>query len=105
MSGLDAISESEPPASSELTRILVVDDEEPIRAVIGRYLRRLSYEVTTVGSVPEAMAALDRQIFDVLLLDVALPEISGLDLLVACRQKAPQSQVIMLTAQGSLETA
>ena len=87
------------------TKILVVDDEEHIRFFLERLLQREGYEVTAVVSGEAALAQIDVQEFDLALLDVMMPGISGLDVLTKLREKWPQTAVILLTAHASLDTA
>jgi two-component system NtrC family sensor kinase len=97
--------DSAPPDSSRDARILVVDDDDLIRQTIARCLRNQAYEVAAACSPVDALKELAHRSFDVILLDVAMPGMTGLELLVLCKEKCPQSEVIMLTAQGSLEIA
>src|SRR5215471_13073482 len=83
----------------------MVDDDEPIVSMTTSFLRTLAYEVVSVRSAEEAQDQLDRHAFDVILLDNGMPGASGPDLLVAFKEKSPQCEVIVLTAQGSLEIA
>ncbi|MFL5608742.1 MAG: response regulator, partial [Gemmatimonadaceae bacterium] len=62
-------------------RVLVVDDEEAIRTAIARYLRTQGYEVEVVESGAAALAMLTRQRFVVMLCDVRMPQMTGLDVL------------------------
>jgi two-component system phosphate regulon response regulator PhoB len=82
-------------------RILVVDDEPDIAALVAYHLARESYRVRTVGSGPEALAALEAEVPDLLLLDVMLPGLGGLDLLREIRRRPELAHlpVILLTAR------
>jgi DNA-binding response OmpR family regulator len=84
-------------------RILVVDDEAPIRMTLERLLRRRGYEVTVAGSGEEALEALDRQPFELLLLDLKLPGISGLDVARHARTLQPAAAILLLTGHAALE--
>jgi DNA-binding response OmpR family regulator len=87
-------------ASVERKRVLVVDDEPQIVEVLDGYLQREGLQVETCGSVAEAMAALARQAPDVLVLDITLPDGSGLDVLRAVSQPGNRIPTIMLTARA-----
>jgi signal transduction histidine kinase len=63
------------------TRILVIDDEEPIRLLISRHLQREGYEVVAVASGAEGLAYLDHQFVNVLFLDLIMPGLSGYEVL------------------------
>ena len=86
-------------------RILVVDDEEPIRFTVEELLTRDGYQVVTVESGEKALLAIDAQHFDVALLDLKMRGIGGLEILAALHEKAPDTAAIVLTAHGSLQTA
>jgi PAS domain S-box-containing protein len=74
-----------PPAPAEVhkidQRILLVEDHEDTRIVMARLLRSLGCEVTTAGSVAEALAAAEKESFDLLISDIGLPDGSGLDVM------------------------
>jgi DNA-binding response OmpR family regulator len=83
-------------------RILLVEDEAQTRSVVEAYLEREGYWVSAVGDGKAALAAFDGHRFDVVLLDLNLPEVSGEDV---CRRIRNVSDVpiIMLTAKGAEE--
>jgi PAS domain S-box-containing protein len=82
------------------TRLLVVDDDEMNRDVLSRRLARKGYDTVIAESGPEALAILDSQHIDLVLLDVMMPGMSGIEALQRIRQKfsAIQLPVIMVTA-------
>lgn len=90
---------------SAQARILVVDDERSIRLFLEEELTRRGYEVTSVASGEEALARIERDEFDVALLDLKLPGIDGLQVLDAIRRRWPDTGVILLTAHASLESS
>jgi DNA-binding response OmpR family regulator len=85
--------------------ILVIDDEESIRYFLDRFLSREGYQVVTVSSGEAALAWLASTEFDVVLLDLKMKGISGLDVLADLRQRWPATSTIILTAHASLESA
>jgi two-component system response regulator AtoC len=87
------------------TRVLMVDDEASFRQIVGRELRRVGYHVEEAGRVDEARRVLAQQSFHVVLLDVRLPDGSGLDLLQDIKQSLPATQVVILTAFGTVQEA
>ena len=87
------------------SRILVVDDEETVRDVLGHLLGEAGHQVTTVESAEEGLAALQRDPFDLIVLDLMLPGMSGLEMLRAVKARDPEQAVLMVTAFGSVETA
>jgi DNA-binding NtrC family response regulator len=89
---------------SEIT-LLLVDDEESFRKLTGKELQHAGYQVSTAGTLEEARQLLVKQAFHLVLLDVRLPDGSGLDLLGEIKESAPQTEVLMLTAYGTIEEA
>jgi DNA-binding NtrC family response regulator len=85
--------------------ILFVDDEASFRSITTRELARAGYRVEQAGNLGEARHALARRGFDLVLLDVRMPDGSGLDLLPEIRELWPATQVVMLTAYGTVEEA
>ena len=85
--------------------ILFVDDESSFRLLIGRELERAGYEVEGAAGIAEARCALAQHGFDVVLLDVRMPDGSDLELLPEIREQWPATEVIMLTAFGTVEEA
>jgi DNA-binding response OmpR family regulator len=91
------------PADS--STILVVDDEEGIRYFLERFLTREGFQVVTAASGEAALARLASTEFDVVLLDLKMKGIGGLDVLADLRRRWPATSVIILTAHASLESA
>jgi DNA-binding response OmpR family regulator len=85
--------------------ILVVDDEGAIRYSISKTLQRVGYQVSAASSGEEALTMLENQEFDVVLTDIRMPGLTGVDLLAKIKEKAPDSIVILMTAYASLGTA
>ena len=83
----------------QTTRVLVVDDEPTVREVVVGYLRRDGHEVSEAEDGPSAMALLDGGDFDLVVLDMMLPGVNGLDILRRIRQMGDMP-VIMLTARA-----
>ena len=88
-----------------MSRILVVDDEEGVRTFVAEALEAEGAEIATAASGDEAAALLDRQGFDVVVTDLKMPGRDGLALLAKIRAEQPETQVILLTAHGTVETA
>lgn len=86
-------------------RILVVDDEGAIRYSISKTLQRVGYQVNAAASGEEALTMLDEQDYDVVLTDIRMPGLTGVELLAKIKEKAPDSIVILMTAYASLGTA
>jgi two-component system nitrogen regulation response regulator NtrX len=86
-------------------RILIVDDEESIRSSLGGILRDEGFEVVTSPSGEAALAALDAEDPDLVMLDVWLPGIDGVEALEAIKGRQPELPVIMMSGHGTIETA
>jgi DNA-binding NtrC family response regulator len=84
-------------------RILLVDDEPEIRRLLSRHLQRLGYTVQEAVDGEEAAAAAAMEIPDVVITDMSMPRLGGLELLERLRSMDPSLPVIVLTAHGSLE--
>ncbi len=91
--------------NSETSHILVVDDESAIRYSITKTLQRVGYQVDSATSGEEALDMLGRKRYDVVLTDIRMPGISGVDLLARIKEQAPDAIVILLTGYASLDTA
>ena len=85
-------------------RVLVVDDEKSIASALELVLGDEGYEVTTAGSVAEAIARLQGgRPFDLVFTDLRLPDATGIELLDRIKADAPDTQVVLITAHGSLD--
>ena len=86
-------------------RILVVDDEQHVRTSLAAWFREDGYDVTIAGSGREALQSLARDGADILLVDIKMPGMDGLELQRKARELAPDATVIIMTAYASVETA
>ena len=86
-------------------RILVVDDQESQREMLGGHLKNKGYAVTTAESGESALEICQRNFFEVALLDLKMPGLSGLDLLNRLKEINPDTASIIITAYGSIESA
>jgi response regulator RpfG family c-di-GMP phosphodiesterase len=87
------------------TRVLVVDDEETIRLALSKFMRSRGFEVTAAGSGADALLRLRAEPFEVMLCDVRMPRMSGIEVVGAALEIDPQLAVIMLTAVNDAPTA
>jgi DNA-binding NtrC family response regulator len=85
--------------------LLLVDDDATFRQVMAKELSRLGYQIETVGTGEEAIRRIATSEPDVVLLDMRLPGMSGLDVLKSIHASAPATEVVMLTGHGSIDTA
>jgi len=90
---------------SERPRILVVDDESAILVSLGILFKNEGFEVATAQGGKAGLEALEKSPPDVLLTDIRMPGVSGMDLLAAARRQDPELPVILMTAQAELRTA
>jgi len=87
------------------TRLLIVDDEEHIRAALVKALGLVGYEVDEAASGQEALAMLQAESYDLMVLDMVLPGVEGIDVLRRAHQIQPDVSIIILTGNASLESA
>jgi DNA-binding NtrC family response regulator len=86
-------------------RLLIVEDEDTLCQSLKRVFIREGYEVDVADSAESAFVLLEQTAYDLIITDIILPCISGIELLTRYRQKNPQQKVIVMTAYASLETA
>lgn len=86
-------------------RILVVDDEPDILNMLSCLLRTEGYEVTTALGGEEACKILNSQEFDLMITDIRMSPINGMQLLELAHERYPLMSVIMMTAYGQVDTA
>jgi DNA-binding response OmpR family regulator len=85
--------------------ILIVDDEASLRQTLARIFQRADYEVTTTASGAEALKLLSEHSFDLVYLDIRMPDVSGLEILKTIHTKYAELPVILFTAQPDLNSA
>jgi two-component system response regulator FlrC len=86
-------------------RVLVVDDEEGIREFIEDVLDGEGYKVTCARDGVEAAEILDRQSYHLVLTDLSMPRMGGMDLLRKIHKDQPETEVVVLTAHGTVQSA
>jgi DNA-binding NtrC family response regulator len=98
-----------PPSAEAFTQsagsVLIIDDEAAIRESLETLLQMEGFTVESATTGDEGIARLGQQNFDLVLLDLALPDRSGMDLLPELRAQTPGLSVIMITAYGTVENA
>jgi two-component system response regulator AtoC len=85
--------------------VLIVDDEEPMRHLLALVLRERGYDVRAVSNGEEALKELAARDYDLVLSDLRMPRMDGLQLLAALREQHPHLTVIVMSAYGSHDTA
>lgn len=86
-------------------RILIVDDEDQTREICAEFLEVDGYRIDTCGSGKAALNLLATQRFDLLLTDLSLPDLNGIELVKKVKYHHPHTSVIIMTAYGSVSTA
>ena len=85
--------------------ILIIDDEVGLRQTMARILLRAGFEATTVGSGKESLAIINEHTFDLVYLDIRMPDMNGLEVLKIIHEQYPELPVILFTAQPDLHSA
>jgi len=85
-------------------RVLVVEDDAVLRGVLRRFLAKLGYEVAVAAGVPEAVALLERDRFEVVVTDLRLPTSSGVELMLVVRAHQPDARTILMSGDADLPT-
>ena len=85
--------------------LVVIDDEQGILDVVGRFAQRAGYEAITFSNGRDAIAQLQTRRADLVMVDLRMPEVGGLDVLKAIREIDPRCQAVLMTGFASVETA
>lgn len=86
------------------TRILLVDDEKSIREMLSQVLTEEGHEVTAVGSGEEALELFLKEPFPLVITDIRMEGMDGIDLLTKIKETNPDTQVVMITSYASMES-
>ncbi len=84
-------------------RILVVDDEENIRDMLKRHFRFIGYEVECAANGKEALDFMNKKRFEVVISDINMPDMDGIELLRAIKHSAPMTHCIMITGYVTMD--
>ncbi|MCZ6775021.1 MAG: response regulator [Ignavibacteria bacterium] len=90
---------------SEKRKVLVVDDEDALRTVLSGELTSEGYDVGTAADGDDAISTLQKQTFDLVLLDIKMPRMHGFEVLKFVKEKHPETKVVMLTGFADLKNA
>lgn len=96
---------SRPEVFLKNSEILFVDDEKELLFTVDEYLSQMGYNITVVDSGLKALELTKKKRIDILITDLNMPEVNGLELLKAVKEYQPETEVIILTGYGSIETA
>ncbi|HEV8487270.1 MAG TPA: sigma-54 dependent transcriptional regulator [Blastocatellia bacterium] len=88
-----------------MEKILVVDDERSMRELLELVLKRQGYSVHTAENGMRALEMVRQNVFDLIISDVKMPDLNGIDLLERVREISPETMVIMITAFATVDTA
>ena len=86
-------------------RVLIIDDEEEILRAMSMILRKDGYDIVTASCGAEGMVALARGGFDLIFVDLKLPDLNGLEIVSMSEKSVPRPEVIIITGFASIETA
>ena len=84
-------------------RIIIAEDDEDLAFVLREALRRQRYDVEVAPTAGGLLDGLKAAPYDLILLDVRLPDMDGLDAIPRCRELAPDTPIIVMTAHGTME--
>jgi DNA-binding NtrC family response regulator len=86
-------------------KVLLVDDEEDFLKTLAERLETRGLQVTTATDGEKALASVEGQEFDLIVLDLAMPGLDGLETLKRIKARQPEAEIIMLSGQGSIRTS
>ena len=88
-----------------MSKLLLIDDEEPIRKILGLYLRSKGHEVHTAADGQTGLELFEQERPPIVLTDIKMPEMDGLELLRTLKRVSPDTEVIMITGHGDMDLA
>ena len=104
-SSKESISREKPENAALGRRVLVIEDESRLRDMLQRAVRDMGFEIATVGSAEAGMRVLEQGTFDILIVDLNLPGMNGMEMLEIVHKRWPDLQPIVLTGFGDLASA
>ena len=91
--------------NNESKKILIVDDESEMRVALETTLKREKFQLICAEDGKQALEKMEDDDFDLILTDVRMPKVNGLELLRAVKERSPKTQVVMMTAYGTIDNA
>ena len=88
-----------------MSRILIVDDEKGMREMLSIILKKEGYDTVIADSGQKALKTIKEDIFDLVITDVKMPGLGGVEVLKAVKEASPETIVIMITAYATAESA
>jgi DNA-binding NtrC family response regulator len=92
-------------SSNSTGSILIIDDEADVLASLDELMRTEGYQTATASTAAEGLSKLDKEPFDLVLLDISLPDSNGIEVLRTVKRDSPELPVIMITAYDSSQVA
>jgi two-component system response regulator HydG len=86
-------------------RVLVVDDDEPHAEAVAESLKRVGYECVVATSGREGLRQIEEQSFDIIITDLIMEGVGGLEILAKAKSELPDAEVVILTGHGTIKTA
>jgi len=90
---------------SEKSKILVVDDEDALRTTLSDVLTSEGYNVSAASDGDEVISELQKETFDLVVLDINMPRMNGFEVLKFVKEKHPETKVVMLSGIAGLKSA
>lgn len=94
-----------PTSKPKRLKLLFADDERSLQELMRQEIPRMGHEVTVCPDGSTALAALERNTYDCILVDLDMPGASGIDVIARCKELSPDTEAVVLTGKSSLETA
>jgi signal transduction histidine kinase len=88
-----------------MSKVLIIDDEEPIRKILGMYLRSKDYEVITAADGQEGIEVFQKVRPPIVLTDIRMPSMDGIEVLERIKKISPETEVIVVTGHGDMDLA
>jgi len=88
-----------------MSKVLIIDDEESTRKILGMYLRSKDYEVLTAADGQEGIEVFQKERPPIVLTDIKMPSMDGIEVLERIKQSAPETEVIVVTGHGDMDLA
>lgn len=90
---------------TKLETILIVDDDVAITKILREELQTVGYDVEVINNSTEALSRLQSEFYDLILLDIKMPEVDGFEILKSLREKNYPGKIIVMTAFADIENA
>jgi two-component system response regulator HydG len=86
-------------------RVLVIDDDEPHAAAVAESLERVGYDCVIATSGEEGLRLIEEQVFDIVITDLIMDGVGGLEVLAKAKRELPDAEVVILTGHSTIKTA